>query len=120
MFTRLEKKKGKKKIAVKDENDENDENDDNNNIDTPTATTTTTSDAPPTTTTVPTTTANSENEESKFDELTLVTLQADRYATTHLGAILFPLIVGFSIYTLIMNKHSSWYSWGITTLTSSV
>lgn len=64
--------------------------------------------------------STTENTDSASDELTQVTLQADRYATTHLGAILFPLIVGFAIYTLIMDKHSSWYSWGITTLTSCV
>jgi hypothetical protein len=53
-------------------------------------------------------------------ELARVTLEADRYATTHLGALIFPLIVGFAIRTLVMDKHASWYSWIITTLTSSV
>jgi hypothetical protein len=59
-------------------------------------------------------------EQTASDELAKITLEADRYATTHLGALLFPLIIGFAIRTLIMDKHASWYSWVITTLTSCV
>lgn len=58
--------------------------------------------------------------EAASEELAKITLEADRYATTNLGAILFPLIVGFAVHTLVMDKHASWYSWLITTLTSCV
>lgn len=61
-----------------------------------------------------------DTDQAASDELAKITLEADRYATTHLGAILVPLIVGFAIRTLIMDKHASWYSWIITTLTSCV
>ena len=54
------------------------------------------------------------------DELARVTLEADRHATSHIGAILFPLVLGFALRTLIMDKHASWYSWVITTLTGCV
>lgn len=64
--------------------------------------------------------ADESESDQASDELAKITLEADRYATTHLGAILFPLIVGFAIRTLIMDKHASWYSWMITTLTSCV
>jgi hypothetical protein len=64
--------------------------------------------------------AEAKAEAAASEELAKLTLEADRYATTHLGAILFPLIVGFAVRTLVMDKHSSWYSWLITTLTSCV
>jgi hypothetical protein len=38
------------------------------------------------------------------EELAKITLGADRYATTNLGAILFPLIVGFAVRTLVMTS----------------
>jgi hypothetical protein len=59
-------------------------------------------------------------EQLASDELTKISLEADRYATNHLGAIIFPLILGFAIRTLVMDKHASWYSWVITTLTGCV
>ena len=53
-------------------------------------------------------------------ELAQVTISADRVAIFYLGLLFTPLVVGFSFYTLIMNKHLSWYSWLLTTLTSCV
>jgi hypothetical protein len=58
--------------------------------------------------------------DAAIEELAKITLETDRYATTNLGAILFPLIVGFAVRTLVMDKHASWYSWLITTLTTCV
>lgn len=54
------------------------------------------------------------------DRLAKVSLDADRIATVHLGAVLLPLIVGVAAKTLIMDKHASWYSWILATLTSCV
>mmetsp|Transcript_17412 Transcript_17412/g.29188 ORF Transcript_17412/g.29188 Transcript_17412/m.29188 type:complete len:634 (-) Transcript_17412:189-2090(-) len=53
-------------------------------------------------------------------ELAQVTLAADRIAIFYLGFFFIPLVFGFSAFTLIMNKHVSWYSWVLTTLTTSV
>ena len=61
-----------------------------------------------------------DDKEGVLSELTRVTIEADRYATTHLGAILLPLVIGFAIRSLVMDKHASWYSWVITTLTTCV
>lgn len=65
-----------------------------------------------------------EDEENKAkqreDEIAQLTLEADRYATTHLGALIFPIVVGFAIQSLLMNKYTSWYSWIVTTLTGCV
>lgn len=61
-----------------------------------------------------------DNEVYTSDELARVTLEADRLATSHIGAVLFPLVIGFALRTLIMDKHGSWYSWVITTLTGCV
>jgi hypothetical protein len=54
------------------------------------------------------------------NKLAQVTLAADRVAIFYLGLSFLPLVVGFSLYTLIMNKHLSWYSWVLTTLTTCV
>ena len=42
------------------------------------------------------------------DELTRVTLEADRVATSQLGLVLFPVAVGFTLRTLIADKHATW------------
>eukprot|EP01036_Dinobryon_divergens_P028417 gene28417-37356_t len=57
---------------------------------------------------------------TKMDKLTAVTLEADRFATTYLSLLLFPLVIGFAVNSLVNEKHLSWYSWGIGALTSCV
>ena len=54
------------------------------------------------------------------EEITKVTLEADRIATTYIGASLLPVAIGMSLWSLVMDKHASWYSWGIGTLTGFV
>lgn len=62
-----------------------------------------------------------EKEKIKFEQdLAAVTLTADRVALYYLGLFFVPLVTGFSIFTLLMNKHLSWYSWVLTTLTTCV
>ena len=56
----------------------------------------------------------------KEEELTHVSLEADRIATTYLGTLLFPMAVGFTVRTLLVERHTSWYSWGIGALTGVV
>ena len=56
----------------------------------------------------------------KEEELAQVSLEADRVATTYLGTLLFPMAVGFTIRTLLVERHTSWYSWGIGALTGVV
>jgi hypothetical protein len=53
-------------------------------------------------------------------ELTKVSLEADTFATRYLSLFIFPLVIGFIIYSLIFRKYKSWYSWGISSLTSCV
>lgn len=50
-------------------------------------------------------------------ELTKVTFEADFYATFHLAAIFLPLAIGSITRSLLFDKHSSWYSWFIASLT---
>lgn len=54
------------------------------------------------------------------DNLASVTREADRIALFYLGFLFFPIVLGFTFFTLIMQKHMSWYSWIITTLTTCV
>jgi len=49
-----------------------------------------------------------------------VTIEADRVATTHLTLALLPLVVGFSMRSLLLDKHYSWTSWFVGTLTACV
>lgn len=54
------------------------------------------------------------------DDLQALTIEADRQATSRLGTILLPLVLGYTFYSLIMEEHVSWYSWLITSASSAV
>lgn len=54
------------------------------------------------------------------EELTKVTLEADRVATRYLGLSLLPIAIGMTLRSLLVDKHASWYSWGIGALTGFV
>lgn len=48
------------------------------------------------------------------------TLRVDSLTTSYLGVVLAPLVLGGMIKTLIYDAHVSWYSWGLSALTSAV
>lgn len=48
------------------------------------------------------------------------TRKYDNMAMKYLMYILFPLVIGSSIYSLYYNKYKSWYSWVLSSLTSFV
>lgn len=54
------------------------------------------------------------------DQLAKVSLEADRVATIFLGSALLPIVLIFILRSLIYEKHASWYSWAIGSLTGSV
>lgn len=56
----------------------------------------------------------------KEEELTQVTLEADRVATLHLSLAVLPLVIGGSLRSLICDMHPGWYTWFIGSLTGSV
>jgi hypothetical protein len=58
--------------------------------------------------------------ENANDRLCRVTLEADRFATVYLSALLAPVVVAFALRSLIYDRHLSWYSWAIGALTSCV
>jgi hypothetical protein len=39
------------------------------------------------------------------------TKQYDDEAITHLGAMLYPVVIGYALYSLFYSRHRSWYSW---------
>jgi hypothetical protein len=45
------------------------------------------------------------------------TLELDRQGMKYLSYVLYPLVVGYAIYSLVYHPHKSWYSW---TLNSAV
>ena len=48
------------------------------------------------------------------------TIRVDRMAINHLSILLLPLVVGFSLRSLVLEQHSGWYSWLIASLTGTV
>ncbi|KAK7282150.1 hypothetical protein RIF29_10729 [Crotalaria pallida] len=48
------------------------------------------------------------------------TKEYDDTAMKYLSYVLFLLVVGFSIYSLMYERHKSWYSWILSSLTSCV
>ena len=61
--------------------------------------------------------------ESKGDsqqDLAAMTIEADRMATRTLGVVFLPLVFGYTIYTLVMDEYTGWYSWLITSASSAV
>jgi hypothetical protein len=64
--------------------------------------------------------ASGSSSEDAEEALAQVTLEADRKAYIYLGTLLMPLIVGFAIRSLVYEKHASWYSWVLSSLTSCV
>ncbi|RQM16325.1 hypothetical protein DD237_003883 [Peronospora effusa] len=48
------------------------------------------------------------------------TAEHDRVAVAHLSYVLYPLIIGQAVYTLMYGVHKSWYSWVVSSLTSFV
>eukprot|EP01041_Mallomonas_annulata_P001211 gene1211-2358_t len=58
--------------------------------------------------------------DGQSQQMAKTTLEADRQATLHLSALLLPLVLGLAAKSLVMDKHPSWYSWGIGALTACV
>ena len=48
------------------------------------------------------------------------TKEYDALAMKYLTYVLFLLVIGFSIYSLKYEKHKSWYSWILSSMTSCV
>ena len=48
------------------------------------------------------------------------TKRYDREASVYLSYVLFPLVVGYAIYSLIYDSHKSWYSWILNSLVGAV
>lgn len=44
------------------------------------------------------------------------TMVYDEIATSHLGFVTIPLVVGYGIYSLLYQKHKGWYSWILNSL----
>jgi len=47
-----------------------------------------------------------------------LTASMDRLATATVGRVLIPFIFLYSMYTLVYDRHKSWYGWAVTTMSS--
>lgn len=57
---------------------------------------------------------------SKKDELRELTLESDKLATRTLGAVLFPAVAIYAVYSFLTQEYTGWYSWLVTTASSAV
>jgi len=53
-------------------------------------------------------------------DLHTLSMECDRIATKRLGIVFLPMVVAYAVYSLLMEKHSGWYSWLITSASSAV
>lgn len=58
-----------------------------------------------------------ENVRADITKAELETQEFDKQGMKYLSFVLYPLVVGYAIYSLIYHPHKSWYSW---TLNSTV
>ena len=63
---------------------------------------------------------SSDNNGDGGNDLQTLTQEADRQATIWLGSGMLPLVVGYTIYSLVKHEHVSWYSWLVTSASSGV
>jgi hypothetical protein len=61
-----------------------------------------------------------EKSASDKENLHALSLECDRIATKHLGRILLPLVLVYTMYSFFMEEHSGWYSWLIISASSAV
>jgi len=61
-----------------------------------------------------------DSDEDGSSDLQTLTLEADFQATMWLGSALLPLVIGYTIYSLVKHEHVSWYSWLVTSASSGV
>ncbi len=48
------------------------------------------------------------------------TKQYDEEATRYLSFVLYPLVIGYAIYSLVYNTHKNWYTWILSSLVGAV
>lgn len=53
-------------------------------------------------------------------QLHALTLECDRIASRRLGSVLLPLVLVYSVYSLMYEEHAGWYTWLITSASSAV
>jgi len=58
--------------------------------------------------------------EDKKEYLESETAKYDRQAMQYLSYALYPLLVGYTIYSLVYNEHKSWYAFVLSTLVSFI
>lgn len=63
---------------------------------------------------------SNETVETHTPDLQLLTIEADRKATKLLGSTLLPFVLAYTLYSLIIQEHVSWYSWLVTSASSAV
>ncbi len=61
-----------------------------------------------------------QDDDSQDATFIAATMESDRLAVSYLCMLLLPLVLGFSVKTLVRDMHTSWYSWAIKSLTSIV
>lgn len=63
---------------------------------------------------------DSKESDTALDELDRITEEIDRKATSTLAILFTPVLIAFSLRSIIVDEHHSWYSWFISTASGSV
>jgi hypothetical protein len=57
---------------------------------------------------------------SDMVDLHSLSMECDRIATKRLGVVFLPMVIAYALYSFLMEEHSGWYSWLITSASSAV
>ncbi|KAL7015481.1 hypothetical protein ACKWTF_016474 [Chironomus riparius] len=61
-----------------------------------------------------------ENENKEITKAEALTNEIDKQGMKYLSFILYPLCIGYAVYSLIYHPHKSWYSWTLHSLVNGV
>ena len=64
--------------------------------------------------------AKNESSADNGQDLHTLTMESDRVATKTLGRVFLPLVLIYTVYSLVFEEHTGWYSWLITSASSAV
>jgi len=64
--------------------------------------------------------SSSSSAQNKKARLHALTMESDEIATKTLGSVLLPMVVCYTLYSLILEEHTGWYSWLINSASTAV
>lgn len=63
---------------------------------------------------------NEEKEKDAVLKAEKETLELDKQGMKYLSYVLYPLVLGYAVYSLVYHPHKSWYSWCLNSAVNGV